>query len=405
MYLLRFSAVRDGRWNLVRRRVLMLATTLPAEAGDGTPEFVLDVAQHMDADVTIVAPRVRGCSLRQEMRGVEIRRFRYGPRFAEGLADEAILPALRRNPFLALQAPGLIIGLALAARRAYRDLHPDVVHAHWIIPSGLIGAVLTRHNPQSLLVTAHGADAYALNDPLSRRLKRFVLRRSGRVHAVSSDIAERLAAIEPSHEAEVQPIGVDVGLVAEATRDRFPNGRVLFVGRLAEKKGVDDLLRAVAKLDGTADQIQGLDVVGDGPMRSELEGLARSLGVDELVRFHGAKRRAEVLEFYRHAEVVVVPSKTASDGDRDGTPVVVMEAIAAGVPIVATAVGGIAELLRDQRTAWVVGEADVAALAASLSAAVRDRQTAQRFASEARATIADRIDVGKVAERLLDEAA
>lgn len=387
-----------------RPQVLMLTTTLPAHEGDGTPEFVLSLAQHMDAEVTIVAPRVRGCSLRQEMNGVSIRRFRYAPKFLESLADDAIVPALSQRPLLAIQVPGLVAAMAWTAWQAQRELDPDVIHAHWVIPAGVIGSLLNRNRRSTLIVTAHGADAFALGDPVSRTVKRFVLRKADRVHAVSTDIADKLRAVEPNHVAQVLPIGVDVSAVATATANRSPNGRLLFVGRLAEKKGVDVLLHALARLRDEEGLCPGVDIIGDGPMRTELESLATGLGLDQ-VRFVGVKSRDEVLEYYRTSEMLVMPSKTASNGDRDGTPVVLMEAIAAGVPVVATDIGGIGELLEDQQTAWLLAEDDVPSLQAAIADALDNPGKRTSFATACLSKRRDRIDISKIAHSLLDRVA
>lgn len=382
----------------------MLTTTLPATPGDGTPEFVLELARNMDADVTILAPKAKGCPARTQIDGVSIIRFRYGPRFAESVADDAILPAIRQSPILALQVPGLVTGMAVAAWRAKRQIDPDLIHAHWLIPAGVIGAVLTYRNRCELLVTAHGADAFAMNDALSATVKRFVLRRSDKVHAVSSDIAGVLHALSPRQSIEALPIGVDVESVAAATANRSPNGRLLFVGRLAEKKGVDVLLSALALLRDEHGVIVPTDIVGDGPLRDSLETGSKQLGLDSQVVFHGSKSRSDVLECYRQAELIALPSKTAANGDRDGTPVVLMEAIAARVPVVATSVGGIADLLEDRETAWLAQEDDPQQFANALSEALTHPDRAG-VAEQCLSSTVERIDVGRIGAALLRQAA
>lgn len=381
-----------------RVRVVKLATTLPAAVGDGTPEFVLSLAQHIpDARVEIVAPRSRGCAALQQFGPVEVHRFAYAPRRVERLADEAILPTLRTDRWTWLQVPGLVLAMWRTAARRARSGDVDVLVAHWIVPAGLIARWVGRRRGIPYVVVAHGADAYALHGRLLRRVKRAVLRDAAGVHAVSSEIASRLDALAPGCVTMTMPVGVEVGPEPIGS-ERVP-GMVLFVGRLAEKKGVDVLLRAMAQLDAHCT----LEVVGDGPERADLERLAASLGIADRVRFAGALPHHQVREALRSAALVVVPSRTARDGDRDGTPVVLMEAMAHGAPVVASAIGGIAEVVADGDTALLVPESDPAALAEAITSALADPDAAMARARRARRVAEEQLDVAAVGARLGQE--
>lgn len=384
---------------LGRVRVAMLATTLPAEPGDGTPEFVLSMAQHLPgADVALLAPRSRGCDRHQQFGSVEVERFAYAPSGSERLADEAILPTLENDPLTWLQVPGLLIAMWRSAARRLRSGDIDVIVAHWIIPGGLIARTVGRRHGVPYVVVAHGADAYALNGRLTRWLKRVVLRDAAGVHAVSSEIGRRLDDLVPGCVSMIEPVGVEIPAppASSSTRDV---DRLLFVGRLAEKKGADVLLEALAKVPGS----WTVDIVGDGPDRRSLEALSARLDLADRVRFLGALPHGEVEEALRTAALVVVPSRTARDGDRDGTPVVVMEAMVAGAPIVASSLGGIAEVLTHGDTALLVPEADPGALADAITAALADPRAASDRAGRARRFAEEHLDVRAVAQRLRHE--
>lgn len=351
----------------------MIATTVPGEPGDGTPEFVLTLARHMrSSDVTIVAPRVRGCARRQRVDGVALRRFAYAPRRTERLADEAILPALRQRPALLWQVPGLLLGLVMATIAECRRSRPDLVHAHWLLPGGVVALLVKRLLGRPYIVTAHGADAYALDGRFGRWLKRMVLREASGVYPVSNEIGDRLEALVPGCVTRVVPMGVDVDQLRQRVGTRAPAaGRLLFVGRLAEKKGVGVLLDALAELPETTT----LRIAGDGPDRADLERRTAELGLGERVRFLGSCDSQQVAEEYRRAALVVLPSRTAADGDRDGTPVVLMEALALGVPVVASDLGGITDLLGDAMGDRLVPEGDAVALAQALRDALPVAET------------------------------
>lgn len=370
-------AIRTARPTL---HLLMLATRVPARPGDGTPGFVLDLARAVagPCDVTVLAPRVRGAPEELEVDGVRVRRFPYFPRPLEGLAEEAILPRLRAHPWRAVEVPFLLLGFLLATARAVRRHPPDLINAHWILPAGLIALIVGRLWRVPYLLTVHGGDAYALTGSLLDRIKDTVVRRAAAVAPVSGDIARNLApTVGPG---TVIPMGVPVEDIASAAGPRRPvPDRFLFVGRLAGKKGVHVALRALHRVPGAR-----LRVVGDGPERGRLEALAAEVGVTDRVEFVGKLANREVLGELSRARALLIPSVVAPDGDRDGTPVVLGEAVAAGTPVVASALGGLAEHIDDEVTGLLVSPDDPAALARAVHRVLEEPGLAEALARRAR---------------------
>lgn len=375
-----------------RPRVLVLTTTFPARPGDGTPAFVLDLARSLaaDFDVHVVTPRVPGASRREVVDGVSVERFAYFPRRWERIADGATLPNLRAQPWRFPEFCCLLARFQWCAWRARRRLRPDVVHAHWLLPAGLVAATAAGRAP--IVVTVHGVDVHALPVAPIELLRRLALRRASRVATVSTPLADRVRGLRADADVRVVPMGVDLAEIAAATSPRQPSdGLVGFVGRLAEKKGVDVLVRALVELSEVR-----LVIAGDGPERAALERIARELGVSDRVHFAGHATRAQVLELLRTSELLAVPSVVARDGDQEGTPVVVAEAVAAAVPLVASRIGGIAEHL-DESTAWLVEPGDAGALAHAVAAAHRDGDERTRRADEALRRVAPRLSIDTTA--------
>jgi len=372
-------------------RILVLTTTLPANVGDGTPGFVLTLSEELARrgnEVTVVAPQVPGARSVDQMGSVRVVRFRYFPRRWEDLASGAIVPNLKARPSRWIQVVPLVWALRSAARRQCRIRRAQVIHAHWIIP----GAMVARTLGIPYVVTAHGADAYALSGPLMQRLKRMALRNSESVVPVSLDIRDRLLSLG-CNPAAAMPMGVEVGSIRSAAGPWMPvAGRILFVGRLVDKKGVDDLIRALVALPDAR-----VRLVGDGPNRSALESFAGSLGVQERVEFLGQLSAERVFLEMAHASVVALPSKVGEAGDADGVPVVIPEAMAVGVPIVVSDAGGLADYLRDGESAWVVPAGDADALASALAEALADPAEASRRASRAAARL-DAFRIENIAE-------
>jgi glycosyltransferase involved in cell wall biosynthesis len=279
------------------------------------------------------------------------------------------------------------------------------VHAHFASGASSVALYVHRLTGASYSLTAHAKDIYLDSvrpADLARRM------RDARFAVTVSDFNVRHLA---RHANGTRIVRIYNGL----DLDRFvPNGTVrdrpplvLAVGRLIEKKGFDDLVRACAVLAR-----EGVDfrcvVVGKGRERGQLEALVNGLGIAERVALGGPLPREELLRLYPRASVFAAPCVVGSDGNRDGLPTVLVEAMALGVPVVATDVTGIPELVEDGVTGLLVRQRDPDGLAAGLRTLLVDAETAARLARRARWRVEERFDLRvNVAElrRLFVEAA
>jgi glycosyltransferase involved in cell wall biosynthesis len=379
-----------------------MASTFPASAEDGTPGFVRDLAaqEAREFDTIVLVPRVPGAARRESADGMTVERFRYFPKRWEDLADGAILENLRARRTRWLQVPTFFAAETWALWRAVRRYRPDVLHVHWMIPQGVAALLAGRRVPWVL--TTLGGDVYALKDPVSIRLKRAVLRRSRAVTTMNEDMRDQLVALgAPPASTRVLPMGADVDAIraAAAHAERVP-GRILFVGRLVEKKGLAVLLKAVSQLTDLAGW--SLQVVGDGPLRAELERQAQGLPVT----FVGALGRSQLAVAYASAAVVVFPSVAASSGDQDGLPVALLEAMATGAAIVASRMPGIDAAVVPDESGLLAPPGDAAALAEALRRLLTDPGLRERLGKAASAR-SEEFSVGATGERyraLLHEA-
>lgn len=176
-----------------------------------------------------------------------------------------------------------------------------------------------------------------------------------------------LALGAPEQHTHVHRMGVRTARIQFRPRTLASGERaeLVSVARLTEKKGIEFALRALAELPPDAPAFH-YHVLGDGELRPELERLRSELGLDTRVTFHGWQSQAEVAARLDRAHVLLQPSVTASDGDQEGIPVALMEAMAAGMPVVSTLHTGIPELVEDGTMGYLVPERDVPALAARL---------------------------------------
>jgi colanic acid/amylovoran biosynthesis glycosyltransferase len=255
-----------------------------------------------------------------------------------------------------------------------------------------IGAV------QGKLVTIfHGVDVSAVikSDPDHYR---FLFAEGDLFLAISRRWCEKLVELgcDPSRLA-VHRMGVDVSGIPFRPRQQ-ELGRplaILSVGRLIEKKGFAFGLEAMAELAGRGVDLR-YDIVGDGPLRESLKKLASDLGIESRVTFHGVQDRNVVAALMAKGDVLLAPSVTAADGDQEGIPVTIMEAMAAGMLVVATNHSGIPELVEQGRSGLLVAERDVAALAEALESLARRPGIWAHMSEAARKAVMQRYEIGRL---------
>jgi glycosyltransferase involved in cell wall biosynthesis len=308
---------------------VLIVTNLYPDARQ--PAFGTFVAAHADAlkragaDVAVVA-----------IGGVRVHRAR-----------------LRKYLSLTIRA----VGAAFVAR--LRRSRPQVVEAHVAYPTAIIGLLAARIAGAPLVVYCHGSDVtgLALRSSRHHAIVRWLLTRAGLVVANSAYIRDLLASrygIALARLIVLSP-GVDLGLFSGPALGRRPN-EILFVGWLSSQKGVYELVQATADL---GDPEVRLRFVGDGPERAGLEAAAVRAGVR--AEFTGPLPHLEAIECMRRAAVIAMPSTQP-----EGLGLAALESMAAGAMTVATAAGGIGELVEDGQTGWLVQPGNVAALTSSL---------------------------------------
>jgi len=285
--------------------------------------------------------------------------------------------------------------LALATlTRHLRRLRPDLVHTH-TAKAGTVGraAALLAAVPVRVH-TFHGHVLSGYFGPaataLFRRIEAALARRTTLLIAVSPRQREELIALGVAERERIAviPLGLDLspfltcahragGLRAElGLSPRTP--LVGLVGRLVPIKGVDCFLRAAALLRERIPEVRCI-VVGDGPEREALEGQAAALGLEDGVRFLGW--RHDLPAVYADLDLLALSSRN------EGTPLCLLEAMAAGVPVVAAGVGGIPDLVQDRVTGRLTPPRDAAALASAMGEVLADRDAAAAYAAAARAAV------------------
>lgn len=302
---------------------------------------------------------------------------------------DRLAPRFDRRLFWSFGVSGRLMSLLCTVRLAHAHFGPD--------GSRLVRTARVVHCP--LVVTFHGYDI-TIRRVVSDVGYRPLFRYASHLVAVSHFIRGALElAGAPPYKVRVVPMGIPI---CEPAKRYTKGGQVLFVGRLVEKKGCADLIRALAAMPNRPT----LKIVGDGPLRSSLENLATSLRVE--AEFVGTQPPDRVDVEMRRSSVLCVPSQTSSDGDREGFGMVFLEAAARSLPVVSYASGGVPEAVADRETGLLAPERDIPALGRHLSVILEDSALAERLGAEGRRRVERDFNIARCTaqlERVYDEAA
>lgn len=263
---------------------------------------------------------------------------------------------------------------------------------------------LLRKTDIPLVTSLHGKDvSLKLRDRSYRRKLRSVFRRSAAVLVVSGQMRRRVLRLRcPARKIHVIKTGIDLGKFPFRLRKPPKKGgkiRLLSVGRLVPKKGMDVLVKAFAKVRKKYPDAR-LTIVGDGPERSRLKKLSRKYGLKRRIRWKGELPHRRVRKQLRKAHIFVLASRTARDGDMEGLPNSIVEAMAAGVPVVSTRHAGIPELVRHGRTGLTARENSVSDLARQIKNMIKRKNRWKRWTRAARAAVAREHDIRRQARKV-----
>ena len=390
-------------------RILFLTQTYPRFAGDTSGPFIRDLARGLVAggdEVTVLTPHAPGVARRWDDGGVAVESFRYAPVRYESLGYSRSLAADEKvRGAAAAVAPPRALGPRAALRHALGQQRYDLLHAHWVVPNGLVAAPFARRVP--LAIGLHGSDVFLAERRGVRSLVGRALRRSRALTGCSAELVDRVCALGfPRERARLIPYGVDPRAFGpDRTRRSLWRQRlkipasapvVLGVGRMATKKGFHVLVDALPSVVERFPEAHFV-LAGGGDRLAELE--RRAAPWAPRVHFPGAVRHDELPDLYRAADLFVLPAVHDPKGNVDGLPNVILEAMASALPVVASGISGIPLAVENGRTGRLVPEGDAAALAAAMIDLLADPERARAWGAAAREKVERELTWTAVAAR------
>jgi len=390
-------------------KVVHVATAFPRHPDDPiTPWLVELVRRQRQAgiDATVLAPAYRAGPV-AEPSDIPVRRFRYAPSILETLThDQAVPDRIRDRPFSAALVPSYLAAGCRAAASLGRE-GPDLVHVHWPMPHALFGAAMRRASGgrTAMVCSFYSVEVNWVHHrlPWLRPFLKWTIRTADAVTAISSSTAgtvrrlvDRSVAVIPY--AAVLP-EVPVEVVRPALSDPNAPLRLLFVGRLVERKGVEVLVRALARLRHRREA--ELVIVGSGNRKDSVTRTAALEGVTDYVHLLGSVSAERLAQEYAKCDIFVLPAVVDSRGDTEGLGVVLLEALAHERPVVASRAGGILDIVVDGVTGWLADPGDAEVLSDRIFEVAADPEAARRVAAHGRREASARFSW----ERILDESA
>ncbi len=382
--------------------LLFLTQTYPRFPGDVSGPFIRDLALGLARGgdrVTVLTPHAQGLAPAWEDGGIDVVTFRYAPERLELLgygrsleADETVKGGA------ALAAPLYALGARRAVQRQLRQRRFDMVHAHWIVPNGVAAAtVCGGRRGVPLAIGLHGSDVFLAEKPGVRSAVRWALSRSRLLTGCSPELVERVRALAlpagyPTERSRVIPYGVDVAAFSpDPARRSLWRQRLgipeyapllLGVGRMATKKGFQVLIEILPALLAEHPELRVV-LAGGGDLLATFQAATREWSAR--VHFPGSVLRDTLPDLYRAADVFVLPAVHDARGNVDGLPNVILEAMASGLPVVASRVSGIPLAVEDGRTGRLVPERDGPALLGALRQMLADPEAARQMGERGRA--------------------
>lgn len=385
-----------------KKRVLVLTSTFPRWQGDSEPPFVFELSRRLAErfDVMVLAPHTPGAARSEKMDGIAVHRFRYFFTSLQSLAYHGgIMANLKQSRLRYLLVPFFLLAELACLVRLLRKRRVDVIHAHWLIPNGLVAvvarALITGQKP-AIVCTSHGTDLLGLNGTLFRWLQKQVISKVDKLTLVSEALRERAINQANRDDIEVIPMGVDLAetFTPSDTIERNSN-ELLFVGRLVEQKGLRHLIFAMPEILESHPQVM-LTIVGDGSEHDGLLQQVSDMGVGAHVRFLGALENATLKELYRRAAVLVSPSLA------EGFGLVLVEASGCACPVVAADLPAIRDVVLDGVTGLICRQKDSADLAARICFLLEHPELRESMGRAGRWHVQERFDWRTTSRRYAD---
>jgi glycosyltransferase involved in cell wall biosynthesis len=389
-------------------KICMVTSSYPKYEGDVTAPFIESIASSVATlgnEVHVLAPFHPDVRRAPVEKGVHLHFFKYAPfrglniwGYAESLEAD-----VRVRGVIYPLTPVVFISSLWALWRLTSRIKFDVMHAHWVIPNGPVVAIIARLRRLPLVVSMHGSDVFvAEQSKLVSSVARWCYRRASAITAPSDDLVQRAIALgAPAARCHLVPYGVDpskftriegAGPILKAELGLPDDSVVVFaVGRMVYKKGFEYLIRAAPAILREHPNAK-IVIAGGGDLEPRLSALVKQLGVEDSVLMPGWVNRDKMPLFFSGCDVFVLPSVVDQQGNVDGLPNTLLEAMASARPVVATSVAGVPLAVKDGDNGLLVPEKQPGELSAAINLLLRAPELRAQYGEAGRRRVENELN-------------
>ena len=400
-------------------KVCLLTHGYPCFPTDTTAPFIESIAETLQehgVDVTVLTPDTQKLHRTATDHNVNLQTYRYFfPRRLQQLGySNTLVNDCKMKKYVYLLAPFMFLSGIFHLIRFYDKQRFDVIHAHWLLPNGFIGAIAAKWCQVPLVLTVHGSDLFVAKlNPFFKWMSKWTLKQTVKVTSSSPTFLQMVETLGAAKEkqclvnhgttpAEFPPAEhqqlVDLRQTLSIPEDHLI---VFSLGRIVLKKGFEYLIQALPQI---REKVPNVTVIigGDGSDLPRLKSIAKEQGVSEYIRFPGTISRADVSVYFHLSDIFTLPAVFDPKGNVDGCPIVIMEAMACGKPVVVTDISGIPEAVLHDETGFLVGEKDPDALATAIVSLLTDSEKRTRFGSAGQQRLLHELTWEKTIQQFID---
>jgi glycosyltransferase involved in cell wall biosynthesis len=359
--------------------------------------------------IEVVVPHDPGCLFTERWDTIDIHRFPYFyPYQLQRLCyGSGIVKNIKTRLPVISQLPFLLTSEFIYSLAFFKKSKPDIIHAHWTLPQGLIGILAKKFFKIPCVTSIHGSDIFGLNSALFKAFNTIVIRNSDVCTANSRATAKIARKLGINNNIKILPMGVDTDSF-QKTHDidslkrkyKLKGPAILFVGRLIDWKGPDYLIKAMPEILLRFPTAKLL-IIGSGPLKEKLVSLVEGFTLNEHVIFIDRVPQQELVTFYSTADIFVLPSIINEKSETEGLGVVLLEAMACGLPVIGSDVGGISDIIKNGETGLLVCQKDSKDLGNQIIRLLTDASLRGKVVGNARNLIETQFSWEVVAERFI----